>query len=380
MHMFDKDRNDRIIQLMKEGSIQDFFNVINEYMLQDPEFDLESDVYGPEMLGFSDTVQSMIHLAITYGRTDIFSALLAQRVDVEAVDGEGATPLFYAVTHKRVYMVKALLDKTLCAGADPNVITQYGYTPLFEAVCLRKNSPGYRRECENQIAITKALLTHGADATYVREYNGDFTNLLNFMVCFREGDEPGPDEIDVPYCDNGAYISLKLDGYIARIFSLLLEFGADPNSVSHILPSLNLLSYPLEWVLLNGLTETARVLLKHGAELKINLNHYPMLEAHAKRCPFYEELRTTVLFLKDHLKESAVSLVLLNRINKRLEQFHNAQSRHKRSKKYDTGINYLITPYLTLREHGFWAATAKRNSSSDCQQRKLPDEGLSAVP
>jgi ankyrin repeat protein len=79
-------------------------------------------------------------------------ALIRQRVDVNAPDVDGSTPLQWAAHWNDLEMVKALL----AAGAKPTVANRYGVTPLHEAATIGSAS------------VVSALLRAGAkpDATY----------------------------------------------------------------------------------------------------------------------------------------------------------------------------------------------------------------------
>jgi ankyrin repeat protein len=79
-------------------------------------------------------------------------ALIKQRVDVNAPDAEGSTPLQWAAHWNDLEMVKALL----AAGAKPTVANRYGVTPLHEAATIGSAS------------VVSTLLRAGAkpDAAY----------------------------------------------------------------------------------------------------------------------------------------------------------------------------------------------------------------------
>jgi uncharacterized protein len=79
-------------------------------------------------------------------------ALIRQRVDVNAADVDGSTPLQWAAHWNDLETVKVLLS----AGAKPNATNRYGVTPLHEAATIG-SSP-----------IVNALLRAGAtvDVTY----------------------------------------------------------------------------------------------------------------------------------------------------------------------------------------------------------------------
>ncbi len=79
-------------------------------------------------------------------------ALITQRVDVNAPDADGSTPLQWAAHWNDLEMVTALL----AAGAKPTVANRYGVTPLHEAATI------------GSAAVVSALLRAGAkpDAAY----------------------------------------------------------------------------------------------------------------------------------------------------------------------------------------------------------------------
>ncbi|MEE8128931.1 MAG: ankyrin repeat domain-containing protein, partial [Vicinamibacterales bacterium] len=74
-------------------------------------------------------------------------ALLEQKVDVNAREGDGATALHWAVERDDVETIEALLR----AGADVNAANDYGVTPISLA-CINRNA-----------TVVKKLLVAGAD-------------------------------------------------------------------------------------------------------------------------------------------------------------------------------------------------------------------------
>ena len=75
-------------------------------------------------------------------------ALLSGRVDVNATEADGTTPLHVAVLRNDSESVDVLLR----AGADPKATTRYGVTPLYLA-CVNGNA-----------GIVEKLMAAGADA------------------------------------------------------------------------------------------------------------------------------------------------------------------------------------------------------------------------
>jgi ankyrin repeat protein len=85
--------------------------------------------------------------AIRRGDESAVDALLKEKVDVNARQGDGATALHWAVHHSDVAMVTRLLR----AGADANAANDLGVTPLVLA-CLNASAP-----------VVDLLLKAGAD-------------------------------------------------------------------------------------------------------------------------------------------------------------------------------------------------------------------------
>ncbi|XP_044322495.1 poly [ADP-ribose] polymerase tankyrase-2 isoform X2 [Triticum aestivum] len=102
------------------------------------------------------------------------------RVDVDAADDKGRTPLFYAVMSEKIAVVKCLLDH----GADPDKADEAGLTPLHAAagigncemikLLLAKGAyvdpiaeeigtPLHLATKEQQVGAMKTLLEHNAD-------------------------------------------------------------------------------------------------------------------------------------------------------------------------------------------------------------------------
>ncbi len=72
--------------------------------------------------------------------------------DVNAVNSSGETALYRAVWYGKETLVKLLLER----GADPNVATHEGLSPLMVA------------EENGHAAVVKALLAHGAESSHCR--------------------------------------------------------------------------------------------------------------------------------------------------------------------------------------------------------------------
>src|SRR5687768_2164123 len=95
------------------------------------------------------------------------AALLRQRVDVNAAQPDGTTPIHWAAYHDDA----ATLDLLIRAGANVNAATDAGITPLWVACSANTSAPTIRR-----------LLDAGADANLAPD-----TGETPLMWCARAG-------------------------------------------------------------------------------------------------------------------------------------------------------------------------------------------------
>lgn len=175
-------------------------------------------------------------------------ALLAQRVDVNATLGDGATALHWAAQWGELDLAALLIR----AGARVNVADDYGVTPLWLAA-------------ENgDAAMAEALLERGADPNVALP-----TGEVPLMMAARAG-KP---EVARILIDRGARVDARettrgqtalmwaaAEGHVA-VTRLLLERGADLRARSTA-------GYaPLLFAARQGDVETTRVLLAAGADV-----------------------------------------------------------------------------------------------------------------
>ncbi len=198
-------------------------------------------------------------------------ALLAQKVDVDAREGDGATALHWAVVRDDVEVVESLLR----AGAHVDAANDYGVTPLALA-CTNRNA-----------AVVEQLLGAGADpnaATAMGE--------TALMTCAGTGSADGLEALFEHGASN-VNAREKSHGQTALMWAaaqpnpeavgVLLAHGADvqARSATHLLP-VNLGdgdpfeqyvmqpqrgSTPLLIAARNGRIENARLLLDAGADV-----------------------------------------------------------------------------------------------------------------
>lgn len=142
-------------------------------------------------------------------------ALLQQRVDVNAPEGDGATALHWAVYGDNVELVDLLIR----AGAHVNVANDLSITPLYLA------------SVSGNAAIVSALLAKGARADAASE-----TGVTPLMEAARGGS--------------------------VAVVRALLEHGADANAREHDRGQTALM-----WAAARGRTEVINLLLEHRADV-----------------------------------------------------------------------------------------------------------------
>ena len=233
--------------------------------------------------------ETSLFIAARNGHAETVRALLREfreRIDVDSVTIDGATPLSAAVDNYNVDCLCLLLEH----NADPNKVCKNGTTPLFDAVSARElslvtallqyranpNEPvhgstplAFAAEAGN-VEILRALLKHGADPNGIRTnsktplYKAAMRNrteavrvLLEHNADVHKADSVGQTPL---YKAATAYVK---DTDTLR---LLLEAKALPDA-----PSAN-----GETALLHaasaGSTNVVRVLLEHGADARAPVN------------------------------------------------------------------------------------------------------------
>ena len=197
--------------------------------------------------------------------------LLAQKVDVNTPEGDGATALHWAVVRDDVEVVESLL----LAGADVDAANDYGVTPLTLA-CTNRNA-----------AVVEQLLGAGADPNTTTDMGE-----TALMSCAGTGSaaalealfEHGASNVDATEKSHGQTALMWAAAQEnPEAVQVLLEHGADVHarSATHLLP-VNLGdgdpfeqfvmqpqrgSTPLLMAARNGRIENARLLLDAGADV-----------------------------------------------------------------------------------------------------------------
>ena len=97
---------------------------------------------------------ALIHLAASYGGRDEIALLVASGARVNAVGGEGYTPLHWAAVEGRLDVINTLLD----LGADPRIKNEFGSTALDKA-----ENAGHKEAAHLLRAATKSLQSRRSD-------------------------------------------------------------------------------------------------------------------------------------------------------------------------------------------------------------------------
>ena len=217
---------------------------------------------GNDDLRLIEALQNQDHEAVR--------ALLSQKVDVNAREGDGATALHWAVVRDDVEVVEALVG----AGADANAANDYGVTPLLLA-CTNRNAavvgklldagadPNAATEMGETALMTcaktgiadalRALLDHGAKVDG-REASHGQTALMWAAT------QENPDAVRV-LLDHGADVGARSDTHL-----LPVNLGnGNPFEESVLQPQRG--STPLLFAARNGRIENARLLLDAGADV-----------------------------------------------------------------------------------------------------------------
>jgi ankyrin repeat protein len=206
--------------------------------------------------------------AVRAGNRDAVRALLRGKVDVNAGDPDGTTPLHYAVRADDVETTKLLLK----AGANAKAANRYGSSPLSLAAI------------NGNAAITALLLGAGADANSVVS-----KGQTVLMTAARSGNR----DVVKLLLDHGANVAAAEETLgenalmwaasedHADVVTLLLQRGADVNGKSKALtfpkPSFGLEGVltilprgawpPLMYAARDGGANAARALAEGGADL-----------------------------------------------------------------------------------------------------------------
>jgi ankyrin repeat protein len=210
--------------------------------------------------------------AVRQGDREAVRSLLAERVDVNAPQGDGSTALAWAAHRNDLDTAEMLLG----AGANPSAANDYGVTPLSLA-------------CTNGAArMVEKLLAAGADAN-LAQLSGE----TPLMTCARAGNL---EAIQAILSGNGVNVDARetrrgqtalmwaVAAKHAAVAKALIDRGADVNARSRVLETFDHLKVeyygkdvhypaqaggftPLLFAARVGDIESARVLLAAGAKV-----------------------------------------------------------------------------------------------------------------
>lgn len=139
------------------------------------------DKGGADPLYIDDKKIGLLHLAAAKGQIMMFDLLAGYKLDVNAKDIEGNTPLIMAIINREegqktknpglfLSMVRGLLDK----GADPNMVNNNGDAALH-LLCKGDMKNSLREDC------IEAMLAKGANACLVDKKNNTAREYLPVM-------------------------------------------------------------------------------------------------------------------------------------------------------------------------------------------------------
>jgi uncharacterized protein len=182
--------------------------------------------------------------AVREGNIEVARALLKQRVDVNAPQGDGATALHWAVQRDDLNTVEFLLR----AGARPTAADDTGVTPLYLA-CINRNA-----------VMVEKLLAAGANPNAAL-LKGETV----LMTCARTGN--------------------------ASAVKALVIHGADVNAMEPLHSQTALM-----WAVAQRRSQVVEVLLEAGANIRARSRAYPqVVTAEETQRAGREELNYTVL-------------------------------------------------------------------------------------
>jgi len=205
-----------------------------------------------------------LHLAAAGNRAEVCEYLVEDvRVNVDAVDTGGRTPLVYAITCQggHVDIAKYLLDQ----GANPDNVDIQGFTPLHEAA--------KKGHCE----IVELLLSRGA---YVDPFSTNHGTPLHVAT---EHKQDGAMKILLDHhadCnkilkDFCSPLMIAIYTRAVKCVNLLLEAGADVKGMHGMIP--------LQVAVATGLTDVLKPLLDAGADPNVR-NDYGQLPIQVAAC------------------------------------------------------------------------------------------------
>lgn len=281
-------RQDRIAQLLIErGAELDIFSAVLLGMAQEAEALLNQGI--DVNLKNDKNGESLLHVAVGFGRLDVAEMLIARGADLNAVNRQDETPLILATQAGDIKIVKLLINSgadlslvdnfgeaavhhlaesgdediallLIGAGADINTVDEMENTPLHYAA--RSHSP----------ELIQVLIEHGAGVNAKNE-NGEtplseavdncyltaVTMLVDAGADVKEGNESGNNLLHYYLSQTGNY-------NCEQVGILLYGKGAKPNLVE---------------AAALGLTDEVRGMLEQGVDVNEGTDYFgsPIMQA-----------------------------------------------------------------------------------------------------
>ncbi len=156
----------------KEAAVPDpAAELKGEAAVPDPAAELKGEE-PPRPLSYNDLVgrqggMTALHYAVRDGREDVVRALLAAGAGIDGpTGGDRSTPLLLAAINGRYDLGMLLLER----GADPNLASEDGATPLYATIANRwapkalyPQPTAFRQQRTSYLEFMESLLRHGAD-------------------------------------------------------------------------------------------------------------------------------------------------------------------------------------------------------------------------
>ena len=173
--------------------------------------------YGELVGGYGG--MTALHLAARHGNREAVDALLAAGADVNVTSGgDNTTPLLIATINGRFDLASTLVER----GADPNLVSDAGATPLYGAINLQwapkslyPQPTSHQQQKLSYLELMEVLMKAGADPN-ARLNKKLWYSGYNF-------DLSGVDESGATAFWRAAY------GTDVDAMNLLVAYGADPN-------------------------------------------------------------------------------------------------------------------------------------------------------
>ncbi|KAM0830123.1 hypothetical protein ACQ4PT_066423 [Festuca glaucescens] len=202
-----------------------------------------------------------LHLAAACKKAEVCEYLVEDvRVDVDAVDINGRTPLVWAITCKGGHVDLDIVGYLLDHGANPDNVDKTGFTPLHEATKI------------GHCAAVELLLSRGA---YVDPFSTEHGTPLHVAAIHKQD---GAMKILLDHhadCNKilGCFstpLMLAMFSHSVKCVNLLIEAGADVKGMRT--------TTPLQAAARNGLTDVLKTLLDAGADPNVRneFGHLPI--------------------------------------------------------------------------------------------------------